>query len=278
MSEGKKEIINGNCFDVLKTIEDASIDLILTDPPYNTTDCKWDKQPIDWNELKSEFLRVIKPTGTICISVQNPFGFLVGGLFAEIYRHRWVWEKDKCGNFLAAKASPLKYTEDILVFQKNGYYKAWNNNGNPKGIYNPQMRKGTGKAKKTNSERFGLSSTQISDRPKYNPLIANPETDGIVRYPADIIYFSVPHRKDERFHPTQKPIELFEYLIKTYTNEGDLVLDNCAGSGTTAIACLKTNRQFIVMEKEQKYYDIILKRVGDFNKKFETQTLFGNEM
>ena len=278
MSEDKKEIINGNSLEYLKTLEDESIDLILTDPPYNTTDCKWDKQPIDWSVLKSEFLRVIKPTGTICISVQNPFGFLIGGLFADSYRHRWVWEKDKCGNFLAAKAAPLKYTEDILVFQKNGYYTAWNNNGKPKGVYNPQMRKGTGKAKKTNSERFGLSSIQISDRPKYNPLIANPETDGIVRYPSDIIYFSVPHRKEDRFHPTQKPVELFEYLIKTYTNENMVVLDCFGGSGTTAIACLNTNRQFIVMEKEQKYYDIILKRVGDFNKKFETQTLFGNEM
>ncbi len=278
MSEGKKEIINGNSLELLKQIEDQSIDLILTDPPYNTTDCKWDKQPIDWSVLKSEFLRVIKPTGTICISVQNPFGFLIGGLFADSYRHRWVWEKDKCGNFLAAKASPLKYTEDILVFQKNGYYTSWNNNGKPKGIYNPQMRKGTGKAKKTNSERFGLSSTQISDRPKYNPLIANPETDGIVRYPSDIIYFSVPHRKEDRFHPTQKPVELFEYLIKTYTNENMVVLDCFGGSGTTAIACLNTNRQFIVMEKEQKYYDIILKRVGDFNKKFEPQTLFENEI
>ena len=96
-------------------------------------------------------------------------------------------------------------------------------------------------------------------------------------YPKNILKFSNGMKK-ERFHPTQKPVELFEYLIKTYTNEGDLVLDNCAGSGTTAIACLNTNRQFIVMEKEQKYYDIILKRVADFNKNFETQTLFGNEM
>ena len=278
MSEGKKEILNGNSLELLKDIENESIDLILTDPPYNTTDCKWDKQPIDWNILKSEFLRIIKPTGTICISVQNPFGFLVGGLFAEIYRHRWVWEKDKCGNFLAAKASPLKYTEDILVFQKNGYYTAWNNNGKPKGIYNPQMRNGTGKARKTNSERFGLSSTQISDRPKYNPLIANPKTDGIVRYPADIIYFSVPHRKHERIHPTQKPIELFEYLIKTYTNEGMLVLDCFAGSGTTAIASEKTKRQYICIEKDPNYFEKIKKRVGDFNKNFEQQTLFGNEM
>jgi len=277
MSEGKKEILLGDCLELMKDIPNGSIDLILTDPPYNTTDCKWDKQPIDWNVLKNEFMRIIKPTGTICISVQNPFGFLVGGLFAEIYRHRWVWEKDKCGNFLAAKGQPLKYTEDILVFSKK-YSPNVSNGWTDCHIYNPQMREGTGKARKTNSERFGLSSREIKSEKNPLPLISNPETDGIVRYPADIIYFSVPHRKDERFHPTQKPIELFEYLIKTYTNENMLVLDCFSGSGTTAIAAMKTRRQFICIEKEQKYYDIILKRVGDFNKNFEPQTLFGNEM
>ena len=141
--------ILGNSLQYLKTLEDESIDLILTDPPYNTTDCKWDKQPIDWNELKCEFLRVIKPTGTICISVQNPFGFLVGSLFSEIYRHRWVWEKDKSANFQAVKCQPLKTTEDILVFNKIGYKKSWNNNGKPKGIYNPQMREGKGSSSKS---------------------------------------------------------------------------------------------------------------------------------
>jgi DNA modification methylase len=109
-----------------------------------------------------------------------------------------------------------------------------------------------------------------------NKITKNTNDTSKQRYPKEIIYFPVPYK--DRTHPTQKPIALFEYLIKTYTNEGMLVLDCFGGSGTTAIACLNTNRQFIVMEKEQKYYDIIKKRVGDFNKKFETQTLFGNEM
>jgi len=282
MSEGKKEILLGDCLELLKTIESESIDLILTDPPYNTTDCKWDKQPIDWNILKEEFLRIIKPTGTICISVQNPFGFMVGGLFADIYRHRWVWEKDKCANFQAVKCQPLKTTEDILIFNKIGYKVSWNNNGKPKGIYNPQMRIGKGHSREKSMHKDfkkGRSINQIVERESYrNSVVQNTNNSSEQRYPIELIYFTVPHKKDCRFHPTQKPVELFEYLIKTYTKENMLVLDCFGGSGTTAIACLNTNRQFIVMEKEQKYYDIILKRVGDFNKNFEPQTLFGNEM
>lgn len=256
------ELFHGDCLVEMNRIADKSVDMILCDLPYNTIDCKWDKM-IDPEKLRVQYLRIIKDTGTIALTCQGKFAFLVGSLFIDYFRHRWIWEKDKCGNFLAAKASPLKYTEDVLIFQKNGYYTAWNNNGNSKGIYNPQMRKGTGVAKKTNSERFGLSSTQISDRPKYNPLISNPKTDGIVRYPADIIYFPVPHKKDKRLHPTQKPVELMEYLIKTYTNEGETVLDNCMGSGTTGVACIKTGRHFIGIEKDAKYFDIASKRINE---------------
>ena len=108
-------VFNGDCLEIMKSIPNESVDLILTDPPYNTTDCKWDKQPINWELLKIELLRIIKPSGTICISVQNPFGFLIGGLFAEIYRHKWVWEKDRGANFQCLKAQPLRITEDILV-------------------------------------------------------------------------------------------------------------------------------------------------------------------
>lgn len=258
-------IYNDDCLHGIKIIPDNSIDLILTDPPYHTTDCKWDRLRIDWESLKFEFLRVLKPTGTICICAQNPFSFFIGGLFSTMYRHRWVWQKDKCGNFLSAKAGPLKYTEDILVFQKYGYSRPWNNNNRDKGIYNPQMREGTGIPKKTNSDRFGLSSTDINKRPKYSKLISNPQTDGIVRYPMDVIFFKVPHRASERFHPTQKPIDLFEYIIKTYTNEGALVLDCFIGSGTTAVAAKRTNRNFIGFEIQEKYVAISndrLKQVG----------------
>ena len=282
MSEGKKEILNGNSLELLKDIENESIDLILTDPPYNTTDCKWDKQPIDWNILKSEFLRIIKPTGTICISVQNPFGFLIGGLFAEIYRHRWVWEKDKSANFQAVKCQPLKTTEDILVFNKIGYKIPWNNNGKPKGIYNPQMIEGKGYSREKamfKDIKKGRSMSQIVQRESYrNSVCQNTNDSSKQRYPKELIYFTVPHNKEERIHPTQKPVELFEYLIKTYTNEGMLVLDCFAGSGTTAIASENTKRQYICIEKDPNYFEKIKKRVGDFNKNFEPQTLFGNEM
>lgn len=252
--------ILGNSLEYLKTLEDESIDLILTDPPYNTTDCKWETK-LSWDDWWIEWKRIIKPTGTIVLTCQMPVLADIVSSGLDWYRHRWIWEKDKCGNFLAAKAGPLKYTEDVLVFQEHGYYKAWNNNGKAKGIYNPQMREGTGRARGTNSERFGLSSTQISDRPKYNKLIANPETDGKVRYPKDIINFTVPHSKEERIHPTQKPVLLFEYLIKTYTNEGMTVLDCFAGSMTTAIACLKTDRKYICIEQDEEMYNKAKERI-----------------
>jgi site-specific DNA-methyltransferase (adenine-specific) len=142
--------------------------------------------------------------------------------------------------------------------------------------YNPQMQEKSIDTQKRQKRKQTLS--QITSEHYTHKRILS---DNSMCYPKSIQYFKkeVNNQFGKKvFHPTQKPVSLFEYLIKTYTNEGDLVLDNCAGSGTTAIACLNTNRQFIVMEKEQKYYDIILKRVGDFNKNFEPQTLFGNEM
>lgn len=255
-------IYNEDCQEGIKRIPDGFVDLVVTDPPYNTTDCEWDRSVLISETLKKEILRILKPEGTICIFAQHPFSFVVGSVFGDIYRHRWVWVKDKCGNFLCAKGAPLKYTEDILVFSRYGYIKPWNNNSKPKGVYNPQMRNGTGKARGTNSERFGLSSTSISKRPKYSKLVSNPKTDGIVRYPSEILHFNVPHRKDERFHPTQKPVALLEYLIKTYSNENDVVLDICMGSGTTAIACVNTNRRYIGFEINKEYYYDSVKRLN----------------
>jgi len=185
----------------------------------------------------------------------------------KLFKHEWVWEKSKAGNFQLAKIQPLKITESVLVFSK--------------GVVNyfpipVEHSEATKKIYKNHGTTLGGKTSNLkhmsSDYYKHDFPFGKEHG-----YPKNILKFSNGMKK-ERFHPTQKPVELFEYLIKTYTNEGDLILDNCAGSGTTAMACLKTKRQFIVMEKEQKYYDIILKRVGDFNKKFETQTLFGNEM
>ena len=270
------DLRQGDAIDHMKLIQDKSIDFIMTDPPYNTTDCKWDKR-LKWDEYWEQWKRIIKDTGTIAITAQMPFATIItsGGL--DIYRHKFVWEKDKTANFMVAKSQPLKYTEDVFVFAKFGFQKSWNNNGKPKSTYNPQMRNGTGKPRKTNSERFGTSMLKINNRPNPTPLIARKETDGIVRYPSDIIYFTVPFGK-KRFHPTQKPILLMEYLIKTYTNKDDLVLDCFFGSGTTAIACMNTNRNFIGIELDKSYFAIAKKRVEEKRKEKENeqQTLFGD--
>ena len=131
-----KEIL-AHSLDYLKTLEDESIDLILTDPPYNTTDCKWETK-LNWCDWWVEWKRIIKPTGTIVLTCQMP---VLADIVSEgmlWYRHRWIWKKNKCANFIGGKYNPLKYTEDVLVFQKHGFFKSWNNNGKPKGIYNPQ--------------------------------------------------------------------------------------------------------------------------------------------
>ncbi len=247
-----KEIL-GHSLEYLKTLKDESIDLILTDPPYNTTDCKWETK-LNWGDWWAEWKRVIKPTGSIVLTCQMPVLADIVSSGLDWYRHRWIWKKDKCGNFLVAKGQPLKYTEDVLVFSKMKYVKV-HNSKKPTSIYNPQMREGTGKAKGTNSERSGLSAKQIQNRGGNTYLKSNPETDGKARYPQDLLYFNVPHRKDVRIHPTQKPILLFEYLIKTYTNEGMTVLDCFAGSMTTAISCLNTDRKYICIEQEEEMYN-----------------------
>ena len=253
----------GDCLERMKEIPDGSVDMVLADPPYGTTACKWDSViPLEpmWEQLK----RIIKPNGAIVLFGSQPFTSVLVASNLKMFKYEWIWEKAVGSNFAVAKYQPLKEHENILVFckGKSNYYPI------------KEERKGSGKARLKNGYKSNGTSTEV-----YGGLQSNRKGKEYedLKYPSSVQYFNN-RDKDRGMHPTQKPTELFEYLIKTYTNENDLVLDNCAGSGTTTIACLNTNRQFIVMEKEQKYYNIILKRVGDFNKNFEPQTLFGNEM
>ena len=255
MSDGKKEILLGDCLELMKDIPNGSIDMILCDLPYGTTRNKWDSI-IPLEPLWAQYERIIKDNGAIVLTAQTPFDKVLGVSNLKLLRYEWIWHKDNASNFLNARRNPMKIHENVLVF-----YKKLPN-------YNPQKRKGF-RPYHTNGRSNKLSSHYMKN---FNPKDTG-NTDG-TRFPISVLNFNA----ERGLHPTQKPVALFEYLIKTYTNENDLVLDNCAGSGTTAIACLNTKRQFIVMEKEQKYYNIILKRVGDFNKKFEPQTLFGNEI
>jgi DNA modification methylase len=260
MSEGKKEILLGDCLELMKDIPNGSIDMILCDLPYGTTQCKWDSI-IDLDLLWKQYERVIKDNGAIVLTATQPFSSLLVMSNTKIFKYEWIWQKSHPTGHLNSKKQPMRQHENICVFYKKQC------------IYNPQMIKKSYLDKRT-------KSGQIEKVDVYNSFTkVDRQIDVTDGYPKTIQYFATPFKGGEGGkHPTQKPIALFEYLIRTYTNEGELVLDNTAGSGTTAIACLNTNRQFIVMEKEQKYYDIILKRVGDFNKNFEPQTLFGNEM
>ena len=256
MSEGKKEILLGDCLELMKDIPNGSIDMILCDLPYGITQSKWDVI-IPFDKLWEQYSRIIKPNGAVVLFGNEPFSSALRFSNMQNWKYDWIWDKKNKTGILNCKKRPLKQFENIMVFY------------NEQCIYNPQMTTGRFRNKKITTKKvFDAYGDLNNEVDNYNDKY----------YPSNILEFSNAGNMKGKLHPTQKPIELFEYLIKTYTNEGELVLDNTAGSGTTAIACLKTNRQFIVMEKEQKYYDIILKRVADFNKNFEPQTLFGNEM
>ena len=248
-------LLHGDCLELMKDIPDKSIDMILCDLPYGTTHAKWDSViPLDL--LWVEYARVIKDNGSIILFGQNPFSSILVCSNLKLFNHSWVWEKDKCANFQLAKHQPRKMTEDILVFSKGGYtYNAKN-----KCIYNPQMidrepRKPTGLTKR--------SEKMVEINPRPNPTLFKSGEDFIAdkSYPKNLVYFPTEHKG--RLHPTQKPVALFEYLIKTYTNEGETVLDNCMGSGTTGVACLNTNRNFIGIELDDKYFEIAKRRIND---------------
>lgn len=232
---GVNKIYHGDCMELLPSIPDASVDMVLCDLPYGTTQNKWDSVlPLD--ALWVQYKRVIKPDGVIVLFASQPFTTALINSNMKMFRYCWVWDKTKGGNFLLAKKQPVKSHEDICVF-----YGA-------QPTYNPQMiirgkvrKKGGGRA----STSFDVIPT-ISLNNEY--------------YPTSILTYSTGSRKDH-WHPTQKPLGLCEYLIKTYTNEGDIVLDNCLGSGTTAVACINTGRQYIGIEKEEQYFVTALERI-----------------
>lgn len=257
MSDGKKEILLGDCLELMKDIPNGSIDMILCDLPYGTTEAKWDSVlPLDllWESYK----RVLKPNGTIVLTSTEPFTSVLNVSNLEWFKYDFIWNKLNATGHLNAKARPLKQHENISVFSNGSATStSLTMTYNPQGLIDVDIIKVNFETETTGKRQSRAKGKEWKQTKS--------------GYPKSILTFAY---DKEKLHPTQKPISLFEYLVKTYTNENDLVLDNCAGSGTTAIACLNTKRQFIVMEKEQKYYDIILKRVGDFNKKFEPQTLF----
>jgi site-specific DNA-methyltransferase (adenine-specific) len=230
-------VINGDCLEVMKQIEDHSVDMILCDLPYGTTACKWDTV-INFDQLWSAYKRVIKANGAIVLTASQPFTTLLIGSNLNAFKHSWVWDKKAAANIMNARNSPLKVHEDVCVFS---YQKA---------TYNPQMVKGKSRVKGGHKERDNIYGHQEAKV-------------GVVSdeyYPKSIIEFSNASRNDKQ-HPTQKPVALFEYLIKTYSNPGETILDNCLGSGTTAVAAINTDRNFIGIELDPGYCEIAGNRI-----------------
>jgi len=247
------QILNGDCLELMKDIPNGSIDMILCDLPYGTTACKWDAV-IPFDKLWEQYERIIKINGAIVLTASQPFTSALIMSNPKIFKCEWIWQKNRGSNFATTKYQPMKEHESVIVFCKgvSNYYP----------IMQPRAEGGKSRAK------YAINPSNTGKRESYNGMT---ETETRVlnedlRVPSSIQKFNT----EVGLHPTQKPVALFEYLAKTYSKENDLVLDNCAGSGTTAIACLNTNRQFIVMEKEQKYYDIILNRVEEWHKKNQT--------
>ena len=240
----------GDCLELMQDIQTGSIDMILCDLPYGTTACKWDVI-IPFDKLWEQYNRIIKSNGAIVLTASQPFTTKLISSNYKMFKYELIWNKFLGKNFLLAKKMPLKSHENILVF----YNKQPN--------YSPQKTELKNiETLKREKRLIECNDNSISE---HYGKIKRINSTGDYKYPVSILDFKQ-QNKSNQFkiqvkHPTQKPVALFEYLIKTYTNEGDTVLDNCAGSGTTAIACINTNRNYILMEKEQKYFDIINDRI-----------------
>ena len=242
-------VLQGDCLELMKGIPDKSIDMILCDLPYGTTACKWDTI-IPFEPLWEQYKRIIKDNGAIVLTASQPFTSIAVMSNLEMFKYSWIYKKRCASNFAQAKYAPMKEHEDVLVFARGkvNYYPI------------KEERQGSG------AERVKHSFSEAT-RHKSGEFVGamsgefNEMADEL-RYPSSVQEFNNRASGDRGLHPTQKPVALFEYLIKTYTNEGDLVLDNCAGSGTTGVACKNTGRNYILIEKEQEYVDIINKRLG----------------
>jgi site-specific DNA-methyltransferase (adenine-specific) len=231
------KVCHGDCLDLMPKIDSGSIDLILADLPYGTTRNKWDAV-IPFDKMWKEYERIIKPNGAIVLTAAQPFTSALVMSNPSLFKYEWIWSKTIGSGQLNAKKQPLRTHESVLIFYKNPP------------IYNPQMTEG---------KPYHMKRKATYQGPGYNQQRANETKNNGYRLPKSVIEISNPRIKDG--HPTQKPLALMEYMIKTYTNEGDIVLDNVVGSGTTAVACINTNRHFIAFEMDEKYYEASKERI-----------------
>ena len=259
-------IIHGDCLDEMMEIPEESIDMILCDLPYGITACKWDTV-IPFIPLWEHYNRIIKDNGAIVLFGSEPFSSALRMSNIKNYKYDWVWEKQKASNFLGAKHQPLKHHEIISVFNVKGYNPQKYNVIEIEDILSMTKKQLVDYHKNRNFDNFGVVDKRknVNNETSNKELIGSDITrirnkDDGTRFPKSIIKIN---KEARNVHPTQKPVALMEYLIKTYTNEGDLVLDNCAGSFTTAIASENLKRNWICIEKEEKYCEIGEKRIKE---------------
>lgn len=242
-------LMQGDCLDRMAEIPDGSVDLVLTDPPYGTTACKWDAV-IPFEPMWVQVWRVLKPNGAAVFTASQPFTSALVMSQVKRFKYQWVWEKSKGSNFQHSKHQPLKAHEDIAVFSMGGSAQG---SKSPMAYY-PQMT--AGKEYKGFNNPIGA----IGHLSKGN-MSARSEIKGAMRYPRSVQYFPTAENEGKH-HPTQKPVALMEYLIRTYTNEGETVLDFTMGSGTTGVACVNTGRRFIGIERDETYFQIARERIA----------------
>jgi len=247
-------VYEGDCLTLMKDIPDKSVDMILCDLPYGTTACKWDTV-IPFEPLWKEYERVIKDNGAIVLTASQPFTSALIMSNPKMYKYNFVWEKSKGSNFTHAKNMPIKFHEDVCVFSKApiGHKVQL---GTKRMMYNPQGlikvdRKWSRPKKYENGHNLSRESHKLERIIEFT------------NYPTSILKYGNSDNRERGLHPTQKPVMLFEHLIRTYTNEGDTVLDNCLGSGTTAIAAINTNRNYIGIEQDAEYVAIARQRISD---------------
>lgn len=250
-------LYHGDCLDVMKHIPSDSVHLILCDLPYGSTRCKWDSV-IDTEALWAEYRRIlVKPTGVVLLFSQQPFTTRLISANYEWYKYNLIWKKNKTTQFLLANYRPMKCTEDICVFSPGGAAAASRTTGNM--TYNPQGLVPVNIVKKNSAKRIGKMLNQKHHLGENNKLLGETEyKQSFTNYPTEILEFDI---ESDTIHETQKPVKLIEYLIRTYSNPGDVVLDNAMGSGTTGIGCVRTGRAFVGIELEVRYFALSRERI-----------------
>ena len=261
--ENPSILMEGDCLKKMKLIPNNSIDLILCDLPYGVTKCKWDSV-IDIDELWKEYKRIIKkPTGVIALFAQQPFTSLIISKCFELFKYNIFWKKSRVTQFLLANYRPMKCIEEICIFSYGGAAAASRKTGNM--TYNPQGLIPKIVKKKNSKKRIGKMLNQLHHLGPNNKLTSNTEYEQkFTNYPKELVEFNIVSKKEATKHETQKPVELLEYLIKTYSNEGEVVLDNAMGSGSTGVACINTNRKFIGIELKDEYFNLAFERINTY--------------